>query len=501
MDCSIQLKIANCSHVINPRLDCSIQWKLPDYVSSFFLFFSLLSRNKVSPSTHYFNYISSNYIYYFYSVSSSSDPLGPCFLHLVQLCPRSLPRTICKYPPTILCNVSHTLSRLECPQCGENFPSANARKNHVRSVHVTEIQIKGFPPIPCVDGYFHCPKCTHKGRNAHSFYRHPHILEMRGMGAKQPTTAMPSHVATRESTVPILPQPSPRSPTPAPLLPEPEEVDDLGDEDYQPMDVDPDQLVYGSRSDELIRPVGLQSLQIGIDPWHHCIVCEGCQCGIPRPSLHNHIMQSHGGPSKVPPNLQSILDEYQVPVEIHPPTSKVIPVSSLPIVPGFMCSVPGCGTASVVEASLARTHGQVVHRDILAQDRIVPSLVQVIFPSQQQHQVWPVDPNYASLNHNTDYASALDKIKEHDAQGWDDGRIHTPRDPRHLNGFLKQFGWLQITEGKDYKELCSLVATPTEDCPALLPLKDKLEGYFTRIQPIVEGMAPLVLRWINTPEG
>src|SRR5260370_33984135 len=87
---------------------------------------------------------------------------------------------------------------------------------------MSEIQIKGFPPIPCVDGYFHCPKCTHKSRNAHSFYRHPHILEMRGMGAKQPTTDMPSHVATRESTVPILPQPSPRSPTPAPLLPEPE---------------------------------------------------------------------------------------------------------------------------------------------------------------------------------------------------------------------------------------------------------------------------------------
>src|SRR5258708_19215658 len=117
------------------------------------------------------------------------------------------------------CNVLNNVSRLECPQCGENFTYANARKNHIRSVHVTEIQIKGFPPIPCVDGYFQCPKCTHKSRNAHSFYWHPHILEMRGMGAKQPATDMPSHVATRESivtSVPILPQPSPRSPTPAP---------------------------------------------------------------------------------------------------------------------------------------------------------------------------------------------------------------------------------------------------------------------------------------------
>ncbi len=142
-----------------------------------------------------------------------------------------------------------------------------------------------------------------------------------------------------------------------------------------------------------------------------------------------------------------------------------------------------------------------MHQDIPAHDCIVPSLVQVIFPSQQWHQVWPVDPNYASLNHSIDYASALHKIKEHDAQGWDDGIIHTPRDPRHVNGFLKEFGWLRITEGKDYKGLCSLVETPSQDCPALLPLKDKLEGYFGRIKPTVEGMAPLVLRWINTPEG
>ena len=140
--------------------------------------------------------------------------------------------------------------------------------------------------------------------------------------------------------------------------------------------------VYRSRSQELIRPVELQSLQIGIDPWHLCIVCEGCQCGVPRHSLHNHIMQSHGGLSKVPANLESILDKFLVPREIHAPTSKVIPVCSLPIVPGFMCSVHQCGVASDVEISLSRNHGQVMHPEILAQDRIVPSLVQVIYPSR-----------------------------------------------------------------------------------------------------------------------
>ena len=112
-----------------------------------------------------------------------------------------------------------------------------------------------------------------------------------------------------------------------------------------------------------------------------------------------------------------------------------------------------------------------------------------------------MDPNYTTIQHGVDSKLALDKIKEHDAQGWDDGIIHTPRDPRHINGFLKEFGWLQITEGKDFRELCSLVETPCQDCPALLPLVDRLEEYFERIRPMVEGMAPLVLRWINTPEG
>ena len=377
-----------------------------------------------------------------------------------------------------------------CPQCEEGFSTASACKTHVRAMHQAEIQINGLPPIHRVDGVFHCPQdsCTYKTHKAHSFHRHSHIVAL-----KAATPILPS-----TTSVPPLPETS-RPATPVPSEVEIEEtVDDLRDEDYEPMEIE---SVNRSRSQELIRPVELQSLQIGIDPLHLCIVCEGCQCGVPRPSLHNHIMQSHGGLSKVPLNLESILDEFLVPREIHAPTSKVIPVCSLPIIPGFMCSVPGCGVASDVEASLSRHHGQVMHSDIPAQDRIMPSLIQIIYPSRREHQVWPVDPTYATVQHGIDYVLALDKIKECDAQGWDDGMIHTPRDPRHMNGFLKEFGWLRITEGKDYKELCSLVKTPGQDCPALLPLKDKVEGYFERIRPMVEGMAPLVLRWINTSQG
>ena len=163
--------------------------------------------------------------------------------------------------------------------------------------------------------------------------------------------------------------------------------------------------------------------------------------------------------------------------------------------------MPDCGAAGQFYASFSDNHSRLAHPGILAKDCITPSLIQVVFPAKNDYQAWPVDPNYATLSAPVDYAPALDKMKHHDAQGWDDGRVHTPRDPRHVNGFLKEFGWLQITEGKNYKELCSLVEAPSRNNAALLPLKDKLEGYFSRIRPIVDGMAPLILRWINTAEG
>ncbi len=35
----------------------------------------------------------------------------------------------------------------------------------------------------------------------------------------------------------------------------------------------------------------------------------------------------------------------------------------------------------------------------------------------------------------------------------------------------------------------------------LLPLKERMEGYFDRIMDLVDGMAPLILRWINRSQG
>jgi hypothetical protein len=93
-------------------------------------------------------------------------------------------------------------------------------------------------------------------------------------------------------------------------------------------------------------------------------------------------------------------------------------------------------------------------------------------------------------------------MKEHDKSGWDTGKIQAPKDPHHINGFLRDYGWLRVTEGKDYRKLSELVEPPSQRNPGLLPLKERMERYFGRIRGnILGGMGLLILRWVNTPEG
>ena len=371
-----------------------------------------------------------------------------------------------------------------------------ACKNHIRVEHQTEVHIKGLPPITRLNGFFHCPKCSYKSHNAQNFHRHTHIQQMREI-SDVPTGPQPQ-APTRHSTL------APRSSSSPPLAPiEIEEGldDDPMDEDYEPMDIEGSQPLYVSTAQGLIYPPALQSLQLGIDQEHHCIVCEGCQCAVQRQALYNHVLCSHGHVSRLPPNIHTILDEHQVPHHIHSPKSKVIPVASIPIIPGFMCTVPGCWAAGQFYPSFSHNHSRLSHPGIPAKDCITPCLIQIVFPAKNDYQVWVVDHDYATLPPSIDYVSALDKIKQHDACGWDDGTVQIPGDPCHINGFLKEYRWLRITEGKNYEELCGMVESPCAQKPALLPLKDKLEGYFDRIKPIMKEMAPLVLRWVNTAEG
>ncbi|KAF9518849.1 hypothetical protein BS47DRAFT_1358509 [Hydnum rufescens UP504] len=78
--------------------------------------------------------------------------------------------------------------------------------------------------------------------------------------------------------------------------------------------------------------------------------------------------------------------------------------------------------------------------------------------------------------------------------------IQTPEDPRQTSIFLRRFQWLTATDGRPFKKLHGLTAKPVKKEQEFLDLEERVEGYFTRLRPLVMEMQPLVLKWINTPD-
>src|SRR5258708_7034164 len=254
----------------------------------------------------------------------------------------------------------HSSPSHKCPQCGDSFPTIGACKTHVRAEHQIAIHINGLPPISKLYGFFHCPKCNYRSQNAKNFHCHSHIKEMRRISSG-PTGVETLQALTRHSTpaprspetgqpLPLIEASTPATPRSPPAGPSPSPIEtvegldnDPRDKDYEPMDIDEaSQPLYAS-AQELIHPPALQPLQLGIDTEHHCIVCKGCQCAVQRPSLYNHILHIHGHVSRLPSNINAILDEHQVPQHISSPQSKVIPVASIPIISAFISPIPNCG--------------------------------------------------------------------------------------------------------------------------------------------------------------
>jgi len=264
-------------------------------------------------------------------------------------------------------NCTPLCSPFNCAQCGEIFGTDMERKMHVANVHQDEVAVPGMDSIARVNGTFQCPNCPYQDPNPYNFRRHSHIMALKKAEAiqKQPggqlkhtrsaskllgnpsTSAVASPAASASNTplttVTSLPTAPPSlHPSPA-LLSVPLTHDDPTDPDYQAMDVEEGHLDFNAR--ELIRPEALRALQLGIDPDHRLVVCEGCHCGLQRSTLHNHLIRRHGGVSNIPVDMDSILDSYQVPMHITPPPSRVSPIQSIPLKNGFICQVDGCGFA------------------------------------------------------------------------------------------------------------------------------------------------------------
>ena len=372
-----------------------------------------------------------------------------------------------------------------------------------------------------VQGTFKCPECSYQDANPHNFHCHPHIqaIKKAAEAAEKPSlkTLCTHHSNLSRVSIPSPHTSAPSTPhNPAIALPtgppsnhvspavqqSPLQPEDQQDADYQSMETEQldGTLYFEARA--LIQPEEFRTLQLGIDPDHKLLVCQSCHHAVQQPGLRNHIRQLHGGATSIPPDLDLILDSFNVPPHINPPPNKISPIKSIYMYKGFMCQAHGCGFAGKNHHSFISNHSRPQHPDLPVDKHVIPSMVQVVFPGCDGHQVWAVDPALtAAPTDDVAYRRYIQKVQQLDASGWDDGTIRRPEDSHHISGFLREFGWLRITEGHNYRELCKLVEAPTTSNPSLLPLKQRVSNYFARTWPIMEGMSSLVLCWITTSEG
>jgi Orsellinic acid/F9775 biosynthesis cluster protein D len=255
------------------------------------------------------------------------------------------------------------------------------------------------------------------------------------------------------------------------------------------------------QSHNLLHPPELAGLQLGIDPVHHLIICEDHGYAVSRKDLASHFHKNHRG-QHLPLNIDAILDTYNVPQDAPPhPTSLIAPIQSIPCQPGFYCLI--CNFASLQHNSITKNHLYKEHPGVLAEDCIKGCTVQMIFWKKTLgvEQVWAVDPSYSTIPAgDQEKIQFLQHLKAKEAELEEVNVIQEPADPRHTSIFLRRFQWLTATDGLPFKKLRDLTAKPVKKDNEFPGLEERVDGYFTRLRPLVMGMQPLVLKWINTPD-
>jgi hypothetical protein len=258
-----------------------------------------------------------------------------------------------------------------------------------------------------------------------------------------------------------------------------------------------DLLPSTHRSGSLVVPPEFHHLQLGIDVTHHVLVCQGCGLGIHRSWLETHIRKKHGGRSQLPKNYEKVLDEYQLPHRTEQPSRKIVPIQSIEITDGFMCTFPGCYFAGLKEESITRNHSS-VHTFANLNHRVVPCAVQVVYRGYNGRQVWAVENDYSAFcGEGIDFHEFFEGIVSEEEHRWTTMTMMPPTDPRHINGFLAMFHWLDLTSGHSPKMLSS-VTQPPAPRSLLFPLTCRVKDYFDSIHPMVWHMSPLILKWVNS---
>jgi hypothetical protein len=132
---------------------------------------------------------------------------------------------------------------------------------------------------------------------------------------------------------------------------------------------------------------------------------------------------------------------------------------------------------------------------------VAPCTVQVVFGRRTGEKIWAVEPYYSTTAaEDHDSVLFLEHLKAREQELEVVEVIQAPADPRQTSIFLRRFQWLTATEGRPFRQLRALTALPVKKENEFAGLEERVDGYFSRLRPLVMGMHPLVLKWINTPD-
>ncbi|KAF9502957.1 hypothetical protein BS47DRAFT_1402897 [Hydnum rufescens UP504] len=366
---------------------------------------------------------------------------------------------------------------------------------------------------------FHCPECSYISRNVGNFRRHIHISSLikAARGHAKAGAAVSDHSTSHHSLKrphsPSVPEPQPSRPrlhSPEREVidvemeaahPDVAEVESDGGSEYNP-DYVQEAQPHGPaihQSHDLIRPPALAALQLGIDPEHHLVICEGHGYAVPRKDLASHFQRSpeHKG-QHLPQDIEDILDANNVPEAVTRPTHLTAPIQSIPCQSGFHCIT--CNYATL-QLNTLRNHLSKEHPGHQARDLIKTCTVQVVFGQSHLERIWAVEPYYSTIAaDNHDSVQFVEHLKAMEEELEVVDVIQAPRDPRHTSLFLRRFQWLEATDGLPFRQLHGLAAKPVKKENEFVGLEQRVEGYFSKLKPVLMGMQSLVLRWINTPD-
>ena len=413
-------------------------------------------------------------------------------------------------------------SSFSCTAYNLNFNSKAQLSCHQRAIHETCTVIPTLGTIHKQDDGWHCPKCAYVHKNKENFLQHNHISTLINRAKRARSASIPDTSAIQSASPKRPHSPSPHEPphsrrrthsperemdidwesapqqVPHVFVPDTPEEDsgrEPADQPHVPHVFVPDTPEENSddgsefhlenmlepaihQSHDLIRPPALAALQLGIDPVHHLVICEGHGYAVLQKDLASHFQHSpeHKG-QHLPPDIEDILDAHNVVRSVTRPTGLIAPIQSIPPQPGFRCIQ--CNYATLQLNSITKNHLYKEHPGQQAKELIQPCVVQVVFGLSHVEHVWAVEPLYSTIaTGNQDSVHMLEYLKAKEEEMHVADVIQAPADPRQTSTFLRRFQWLAATDNHPYCQLHALSVKPDKKKNEFTGLAERVGGYF-----------------------